>query len=117
MDLELRGKTALVSGASRGIGRAIALELAREGCKVVLCSRGGADLDAAAAEAGGTALAADLTTEEGVARAAAFPADILVNNLGGSGARRFQDSSDEDLRQILDRNLWPAFRLSQALVP
>jgi 3-oxoacyl-[acyl-carrier protein] reductase len=118
MDLELAGKTALVSGASRGIGRAIALALSREGCRVLLCSRGGAELDAACAEAGGTAIAADLTTPEGVAAAAAAgPVDILVNNLGGSGARRFQDSDDDDVRAILDKNLWPAFRLSRALVP
>jgi 3-oxoacyl-[acyl-carrier protein] reductase len=117
MDLELAGKTALVTGASRGIGRAIAVLLAREGCRVTLVSRGGPDLEAAATEAGGTALAADLTTPDGIARAAAEPVDILVNNLGGSGARKFQDTSDEDLSQILDRNLWPAFRMSRALVP
>jgi 3-oxoacyl-[acyl-carrier protein] reductase len=84
---------------------------------VTLVSRGGPELEQAAAEAGGIALAADLTTTEGVARAAAEPVDILVNNLGGSGARKFQDTSDEDLAGILDRNLWPAFRLSRALVP
>src|SRR5262249_61451966 len=87
-------------------------------CRVLLCSRGGADLEAACAQANGVAVAADLTTQEGVAAAvAAGPVDILVNNLGGSGARRFQDSDDDDLGTILDKNLWPAFRLSRALVP
>jgi 3-oxoacyl-[acyl-carrier protein] reductase len=113
----LAGRICLVTGASRGIGRAIALELAREGCRLVCCSRGGPDLDTVVAETGGAGVAADLTTEEGIARAVETPADILVNNLGGSGARRFQDASDEDLRDILDRNLWPAFRLSRALAP
>jgi len=51
MDLALSGKVALVTGASRGIGRAIALELATEGCRVVLCARGREALDAAVAEA------------------------------------------------------------------
>ena len=51
MDLELRGKIAIVTGSSRGIGRAIALALAGEGCRVVLCARTPATLDDAVAEA------------------------------------------------------------------
>lgn len=131
MDLGLAGKVAIVSGSSRGIGRAIAMALATEGCRVVLSARGLADLDSAVAEArergGGEESAvgvpADVTTPDGV-RAVLQSAlgewggvDLLVNNVGGSGARDFDGMDDDDLRGALDRNLWPAVRLSRACVP
>ena len=128
MDLGLEGKTALVTGSSRGIGRAIALALSAEGAKVAFSSRGGPDLDDAVGTArarGGTAvgLAGDVTTATGVealARGAieAFGGvDILVNNVGGSGARTWAELDEADLRAVLDKNLWPAYRMSQALLP
>lgn len=131
MHLDLAGKVAIVSGASRGIGRAIALALGDEGARVVLCARGAAELERAVtdvrgrAEPNGRALgvAADVTTAAGVAEVcrAAIDAfggvDILVNNVGGSGARSFADMSDDDLGSVLDRNLWPAVRFSRACVP
>jgi 3-oxoacyl-[acyl-carrier protein] reductase len=131
MDLKLDGRAALVTGSSRGIGRATARALALEGCRVAVTSRGGPDLDAAVAEIRAAAgrddaalpFAGDLTTAEGVAAvtsaalAALGPIEILVNNLGGSGARHFHDADERDLAAILDRNLWPAFRVSKALLP
>jgi 3-oxoacyl-[acyl-carrier protein] reductase len=129
MNLGLAGTCVVVSGSSRGIGRAIALALADEGCRVVLSARNADALEAAVAEAklraqprGGDAVGilCDLATREGVAKlvdgARAFGGvDVLVNNVGGSGAREFHDVDEGDLASILDRNLWPAFRLSRAL--
>ncbi len=131
MDLGLSGKVALVTGASRGIGRAIALCLAAEGCRVVLCARGRPALDAAVAEArqragaGGdaTGVVADVTTADGVAalveagRALFGGIDVVVNNVGGSGARDFAAADEADFRAVLDRNFFPALRVSMAARP
>jgi 3-oxoacyl-[acyl-carrier protein] reductase len=131
MDLALLGKCALVTGSSRGIGRAIAGALATEGCRVALCSRGGPDLDAALAEVRSRAgredaavgAVGDLTTAGGIASilAAATAAlgtiDILINNVGGSGARHWDAVDEADFASALDRNLWPAFRAARAVVP
>ena len=126
MDLELAGKLCLVSGASRGIGRAIAHGLAREGARVAAVARGQADLDTLLAElpgAGHTAIAADVATADGadaaVARcvAALGGLDVVVTNVGKSFARDASAMDDADLAKSLDMNLWSAARVAQRAVP
>jgi len=129
MDLELQDAGCLVSGASRGIGRAIALALAREGARVVGVARGGADLDALAVEldrAGGgphATIIADVSTAEGAQTAVEVAAttlgglDAVVCNVGKSFARAYPESDDDDLARSLDANLWTAARVARRAVP
>src|SRR5215471_10895056 len=107
MDLGLRGKAALVTGGSKGIGRAVARALASEGAQVLICARDPAALDAAAKSIYGdtgnpvAVLAADLSTQEGIARASAHALetlgglDILVNNAGAIPGVDFLSVPDE----------------------
>jgi 3-oxoacyl-[acyl-carrier protein] reductase len=127
MDLGLSGKVALVTGSSRGIGRGIAARLVAEGAAVVVCGRGAEDVDAAVrelAETGSvTGVVADVTTPEGIQAAVAAAVDelggldIVVNNVGGSGAKHFDDMDGADLQSTLDRNVFTALNVSRAAVP
>jgi 3-oxoacyl-[acyl-carrier protein] reductase len=110
MDLGIAGRRAIVSGASKGLGRACAHALAREGVSVVIVARTGAEVARTAEEirnsanAQVTPVAADITTAEGRARVLeALPQpDILVNNAGGPPTGDFRDFDREDWIRALD---------------
>lgn len=108
----LEGKLALVTGASRGIGRAIAQELAAAGATVVVGYRSGAEeAEALAAEIGGRALQADVADREQAARlvAEAGDIDILVNNAGLTRDGLILRMPDEDWDTVIDTNLGGVF--------
>jgi len=115
----LEGKNALVTGASRGIGRAIAAELAHAGASVVLSYRTGAEeAEALAAEIGGRAVQADVS-HSGSARALVEDAgdlDVLVNNAGVTRDGLLVRMSDEDWETVIDTNLASCFYTCRAAV-
>jgi 3-oxoacyl-[acyl-carrier protein] reductase len=114
----LEGRTALVTGASRGIGRAIAQELARAGASVVVGYRTGKDeAEALAAELGGRAVQADVSSPEDAKRLVdeAGDVDVLVNNAGLTRDGVLARMSDEDWRTVLDTNLSSVFYTCRAV--
>lgn len=124
MDLGLAGKRCVVAGASRGIGKAIALALAREGARVVAIARGEADLAALELPGGGHGkITADVATADGAQAAIDGAAralggiEIVVANVGKSFARDAAAMDDADLAKSLDMNLWTAARVAQRAVP
>jgi 3-oxoacyl-[acyl-carrier protein] reductase len=115
----LEGKTALVTGASRGIGKAIAVELARAGASVVIGYRSGAEeAEAVAAEIGGRAVQADVADPDDAKRLVegAGDLDILVNNAGLTRDTLLVRMSDEDWRAVIDTNLGGIFNTCRAVV-
>ena len=124
MDTGLHGRTALVCAASKGLGRACAMALAREGVHVTITARTPETLDRTAQDirnatgATVTAVAGDITTEAGRAAAlAACPApDILVTNAGGPPPGDFRDWSREDWIAALDANMLTPIALIRATV-
>lgn len=129
MDLGLEGKVALVTGASSGLGRAIAMELAREGCAVAMMARRGDALGKAAAEITAATrrralpLQGDVRSREDIARVVAEagatlgPIDILLANAGGPPSTLFADTTDEQYVAAIELNLLGSIRLAQACVP
>jgi NAD(P)-dependent dehydrogenase (short-subunit alcohol dehydrogenase family) len=118
----LVGRHALVTGASRGIGAAIARRLAAHGAHLTLVARNAEPLAALADEIAGDALACDVTDAAALARAfarasARQPVDILVNNAGGAASARFADTSAEQWAQALALNLTAAFDATKLAVP
>jgi 3-oxoacyl-[acyl-carrier protein] reductase len=113
----LEGKLALVTGASRGIGRAIAVELAQAGAQVVVGYRtGAAEAETVAGEIGGRAVRADVGDSEQAARLVeeAGDIDILVNNAGLTRDGLLARMSDEDWNAVLDTNLGGVFHTCRA---
>jgi NAD(P)-dependent dehydrogenase (short-subunit alcohol dehydrogenase family) len=126
--MNLTGASALVTGAGRGIGRAICRSLAREGVAVTAVSRTSAELDSLVAEiraAGGRAQAFPGDIREAAVCAAAVKAardahgrlQILVNNAGVATSAPLAETSDEDWERVLGTNLTAAFRLTRAALP
>ena len=124
----LRGKTAFITGASRGIGRAIAEAYAAEGANLVLNARDDQRLAAVADEifkdygVGVRTAAGDITDREAVRALvertlAAGPIDVLVNNAGVHKARRFLDYSFEEFREIMETNVYGVLHVTQFLLP
>ena len=129
MDLGIKGKVALVAGASQGMGRAAALGFAREGAKVSICARGDAALNEAAAmirkETGGEVLSmvADMAKVEDIQRFVNKSAehfgrvDIIVNNAGGPPPGDFMKFSDEDWSNAYNLSFMSTMRMTREAVP
>jgi 3-oxoacyl-[acyl-carrier protein] reductase len=119
VDLGLQGVSALVSGATRGIGLAIATALAAEGARVAVAARTEADVRRVAGDLGGVPVTADLTTADGCAHAmaAAGEVQVLVNNLGVRAGTSWADTGVEELERAMGGNLHAAVRLSLLALP
>ncbi|MGM7703320.1 SDR family NAD(P)-dependent oxidoreductase [Pseudalkalibacillus sp. Hm43] len=123
MDLNLHGNTALVTGASRGIGKSIALGLRNEGVTVGICARGQEDLDEMKEEYPDLSVyQGDLTDEE--TREAIFrkfiedhgSIDILVNNAGGSNGSTVEETTVQQFREAMELNFHSAVHFSKMAV-
>lgn len=126
--MELKDRVALVTGASRGIGRAVAGALGRAGCRIAVCARTDDDLERAAREmaADGVevlAVSADVSQEDDVERLAETVADemggpdILVNNAGIARFGRIDELDVEDYDDVFGVNVRGLFLVSRAVVP
>ncbi len=128
MEIELSGRVAIVTGASRGIGRAIALDLATAGADLVVCARGREALEVVAEEIRNRGravevVAADVATAPGAehvlaqARTRFGRIDVLVNNAGKGSPKKLLELTEEDWRASFELNFMSAVRLSLGSVP
>lgn len=114
--MKLQGRRALITGANRGIGRAIALAFAGEGAELVLTAR---RLDSLAPLPGAERVVLDVTDAGSIerAKAAVGDVDILVNNAGIAGSVKVLEMDDAHWQSHLDTNLTGAFRVTRAFLP
>jgi 3-oxoacyl-[acyl-carrier protein] reductase len=129
MDLGLKGRVAIVAAASKGLGRAVADELAKEGCEVAICARTAGELERAAKEieaASGRSVfwrAMDVTKEDAVRGFVADVekkfgrVDICVTNAGGPPAKKFLDITVEEWRAAVDLTLMSAVYFAREVLP
>jgi 3-oxoacyl-[acyl-carrier protein] reductase len=130
LDLQLKGKSAIITGSSKGLGLASAKALVAEGCRVCICARGAEALNQAADELrkiGGEGMvvqvAVDLTAADGPGKVvnAALEAfggiDILINNVATAKGAGIIDTPDAEWQQAIDQTLFPAIRMSRLVVP
>jgi 3-oxoacyl-[acyl-carrier protein] reductase len=126
--MQIREASALVTGAGRGIGRSIALALAREGARVTAVARSAAELDSLVGEiealgGQGVAFAGDLRSPSACAGAVDAAVErfgglqVLVNNAGVGVFANLADTGDEEWDNVLGTNLTAAFRLTRAALP
>jgi NADP-dependent 3-hydroxy acid dehydrogenase YdfG len=124
----LKGKVALITGASRGIGFAVARKLGQMGARLSLCARGATTLEKAAKEiqgqgASAVAIPADVTRASDIAsliqktKQTLGPIEILVNNAGVGYFAPIQQAEDANWDAVLDTNLKAVFLLSKAVAP
>ncbi len=124
MDLGIKGKRALVTASSKGLGRGCAMALAEAGVDLVINARGGEALEATAVELRGfgvhvITMAADITTEAGqvAVLTAAHDVDILVTNAGGPPPGSWETWKREDYLRAIDANMLTPIALMTALMP
>ncbi|HEX5401100.1 MAG TPA: SDR family NAD(P)-dependent oxidoreductase [Pseudonocardiaceae bacterium] len=123
--MPVAGRVALVTGAGRGIGRAIALRLSKEGLRVALLARSRDQLAETAADCAGPSLVVpcDVTSQQGVDSAYATvertwgPVEVLVANAGAGHSARLERTTDADWQRMLDLNLTAPFRCVRRAVP
>jgi 3-oxoacyl-[acyl-carrier protein] reductase len=125
MNLELHGRVAMVAAASKGLGKACAIALAQEGCKVSICARNAEELEKTQSEVGGDTLAvvADVSSansledwyRQTIDRFGQV--DVLVTNTGGPPVKRFMELSDESWLSGVESTLMNVVRLSRLVIP
>lgn len=128
MDLGIKGRVAIVTGGSRGLGRMSALALAREGVNVAICGRTQSTLDKTVDElkalgVSAMGIVADISEDQSAqgifdsTTAGLGPVDILVNNVGGRRGTTVVDTTEEQLRTGFEVNLFGALRLMRLAIP